>query len=104
MTYKKSDMVFTDYQWTAKADHDNPKIIGGADRSELNRTEGYEMLYFLNSLAHSWQWNNVGVGSYQHLEKSFGSKYRIASVPKVGLKHGSKPIIGSYKQAVPESY
>jgi len=69
MTYKKSDMVYKDYRWTALADHDNPKIIYGTDHSELNRTEGYEMLYFINSLAHTWNWQNVALPSYQHLER-----------------------------------
>jgi len=67
--YTKSQMVYTDYKWVAKADHDNPKIIGGTDHSELNRTEGYEMLYFINSLAKSWNWGSVGLSSYQHLER-----------------------------------
>jgi hypothetical protein len=43
--YKRSDMVYQDYKWQARADHDNPKIIGGTDHSELNRSEGYEILY-----------------------------------------------------------
>jgi hypothetical protein len=53
---KKSELVYDDYKWTAKADHDNPKYIGGTDHAELNRTEGYEMLYFMNSLIHTWGW------------------------------------------------
>ena len=38
------------YKWTARADHDNPKYTGGTDRAELNRTEGYEVLPFINHL------------------------------------------------------
>ncbi|MFL9483798.1 hypothetical protein ACI6Q2_13555 [Chitinophagaceae bacterium LWZ2-11] len=56
------------YRWTAIADHDNPKIIGGQDHSELNRSEGYEMLYFINSLARTWEWTNAPLASYRHLE------------------------------------
>jgi hypothetical protein len=61
---KKSELVYDDYKWTAKADHDNPKYIGGTDHAELNRTEGYEMLYFMNSLIHTWGWT-VGVNTRQ---------------------------------------
>ena len=61
-------MVFKDYKWEAKADHDNPKIIGGTDHAELNRTEGYEMLYFINSLAKTWGWDD-SLSSRQKLEK-----------------------------------
>lgn len=61
-------MVFNDYKWVARADSDNPKIILGTDHAELNRSEGYEMLYFINSLAKSWNWNAPLV-SYQHLER-----------------------------------
>lgn len=66
--YSKSQMVFDDYKWAARADHDNPKIISGTDHAELNRSEGYEMLYFINSLAKSWNWND-SLASYQHLER-----------------------------------
>lgn len=67
--YKKSDMVYTDYKWNASADHDNPKIIHGTDSAELNRSEGYEMLYFISSLAKSWNWDGYQLSSYQHVEK-----------------------------------
>ena len=69
MSYTKEEMLYNDYKWTAKADHDNPKIIGGTDHSELNRTEGYEMIYFINSLAKTWDWKNPPVESYRHLEE-----------------------------------
>ena len=68
MAYTKNNMVYDDYKWSARADHDNPKIIGGNDSAQLNRTEGYEMLYFINSLAKSWKWND-SLTSYQKLEK-----------------------------------
>ena len=69
MAYTISNMVYTDYKWSARDDHDNPKIIGGIDHAQLNRTEGYEMLYFINSLAKTWNWPNTGLASYQHLER-----------------------------------
>jgi len=73
MAYTKNQMVYQDYKWSARADHDNPKIIGGTDHAELNRTEGYEMLYFMNSLAKTWKWND-SLTSYQNLEKIIRQK------------------------------
>lgn len=69
MSYTKANMVYQDYKWNARADHDNPKIISGTDAAELNRTEGYEMLYFINSLARTWNWKSDAISSYQHLER-----------------------------------
>jgi len=68
MVYTKAQMVYQDYKWTARADHDNPKIIGGQEHSELNRSEGYEMLYFINSLAKTWGWSESNLTSKQKLE------------------------------------
>lgn len=61
-------LAFQGYKWHARADRDNPQIIGAQDHSEWNRTEGYEMLYFINSLAKTWNWND-NLSSYQHLEQ-----------------------------------
>lgn len=47
MNYQKSQMVYSDYKWTAKADHESPKFIGAQEATMLNRQEGYEMLYFI---------------------------------------------------------
>jgi len=70
MPYTSQNMYYNDFKWTARADHDNPKIIGGTDHAELNRTEGYEMLYFIKSLAKTWGWaDNSPIASYQHLER-----------------------------------
>lgn len=66
---KRADLNYTDYKWTAIADHDNPKVIGGNDHSQLNRTEGYEMLYFINSLMHTWNWTVGSTYSARHLEQ-----------------------------------
>jgi len=68
MNYQKSQMVYSDYKWSAKADHDNPKFIGAQEASMLNREEGYEMLYFINSLALTWKWND-NIVSRQKLER-----------------------------------
>lgn len=84
MAYIKSQMVYGDYRWSARADHDNPKIILGTDHSELNRTEGYEMLYFINSLARTWGWQeNTALSSYQNLERVIQAK-----VPSNVRTHG----------------
>lgn len=67
-------MVFTDYKWTAQADLDNPKIVGGNDHSELNRTEGYEMIYYIRSLGRSWGWKDDAIGACKKLEKTIRQK------------------------------
>lgn len=73
MPYQKNQMVYTDYKWTATADHDNPKFIGAQEHSMLNRSEGYEMLWFINSLAKTWNWTD-NLLSYQNLEKIIKEK------------------------------
>ena len=92
--FDKNDMVYLDYKWTAKADHDNPKIIGGNDHSELNRTEGYEMLYYIRSLAKSWDWKDDAIKACQKLEKTIRIKvpesYRTHSGIKVWIENNFK--------------
>lgn len=71
-TFLKSQMQYnngTYYKWTAKADHDNPYYISGTDHSELNRTEGYEVLYFINHIGDK-HWKEVpNLGTYKKIEK-----------------------------------
>jgi hypothetical protein len=69
MFYEKTNMVYADYTWTASADHDNPRVIGADDHTDLNRSEGNEVLYFINSLAVTWGWQNASLSSFQSLEK-----------------------------------
>lgn len=83
--YKRTDMVFN-YLWSARADHDNPKIIHGTDSAELNRSEGYEMLYFINSLAKTWNWDNVAISSYQHLERIIKNEVPSSTRTHAGIK------------------
>jgi len=73
MNYLKSQMVYSDYKWTAKADHDNPKFVGAQEKAMLNRQEGYEMLHFINSLALTWNWND-NLSSRQNLERIIKEK------------------------------
>jgi len=49
MDLKKSDMAF-DYIWSADPDNYNPKHTDKPDDPELDRAEGYEMLYFATEL------------------------------------------------------
>jgi hypothetical protein len=66
--YKSSDMLFK-YSWIAGADHDNPKIIAGADHTQLNRNEGYEMIYFITSLVKTLGGDGYPLRTYQNIEK-----------------------------------
>ena len=73
MAYLQSQMLYKNenyYKWTAADDKDNPYYKWGTDHSELNRTEGYEVLYFINHLAKKW-WGNTNVNQiiYQKIEK-----------------------------------
>jgi hypothetical protein len=73
MAYDRSDMLYDDgsyYEWGAKADHDNPYYQTGTDHSLLNKTEGYEILYFINHLGKIfWQGGAVSKQSYQQIER-----------------------------------
>ena len=66
MNYTRAQMLYDDgkyYKWNAQADHDNPYYTGGADHTQFNRTEGYEVLYFIN------RWENHDLTTYQKVEK-----------------------------------
>lgn len=66
MSYTRAQMLYDDgkyYKWSAQADHDNPNYTGGTDHKQLNRTEGYEVLYFIN------RWKNQALVIYQKIEK-----------------------------------
>ena len=80
MAYESSQMLYKHegyYKWTAKADHDNPYYKTGKDHSELNKTEGYEVLYFINHYADSRTWTNTltnkqeppSLHTYQKIER-----------------------------------
>jgi hypothetical protein len=68
MPYTKNQMCFHDYHWAAIANYDNPKFIAGSDQTELDRVEGYEILFFINSLAKTWNWSDNEF-SCKHLEQ-----------------------------------
>lgn len=70
MSYQKNEMFYKEqYKWTANANHDNPDVRHGKDAKELDRSEGYEMLDFINALAKDWKWENVDLSSYHNLER-----------------------------------
>lgn len=64
--YKKSEMVYNDYSWTA-VNGDNPKISGEPDNTLLSRREGYEVLYFINKTLEKFGFKQVASG--KKLEK-----------------------------------
>lgn len=71
-TFTKGQMLYNDgkyYKWTAQADHDNPYYTKGTDHSELNRTEGYEVLYFINHIGDKHWKVTPDLATYQEIEK-----------------------------------
>ncbi len=74
MSYTRAEMLYDDgkhYKWTARADHDNPYYIKGTDHSELNRTEGYEVLYFINHIGKKdWVTTPPNLATYHKIEKT----------------------------------
>ncbi|HMJ46046.1 MAG TPA: hypothetical protein VK498_01865 [Ferruginibacter sp.] len=71
MAFQKSQMLYDDgkyYKWTAQADHDNPYYTTGTDHSELNRTEGYEVKYFINHFGEKHFDTEPQTTTYQKIE------------------------------------
>lgn len=69
MAYTKSEMLYNDYKWQAKAAVDNPYYTKGIDYSEINKAEGYEVLYFLNHIGKKCWSNEPDVTTYQKMER-----------------------------------
>lgn len=67
-------MVYNDYSWSTKYTNDDPKITGEPDSTLLNRTEGWEMLYFINKCGEKWNWSGNSTESYRKLEKAIRTK------------------------------
>ena|SRR5665213_2065384 len=88
MTYEKSQMLYDDgkyYKWQAKADHDNPYYTKGTDYSELNRTEGYEVLYFINHIAKKhWTGPPANLPTLRKIEKMI--RYDVPAADKTHKK------------------
>ncbi len=76
-TFQKSQMLYDDgeyYKWTAKAAHDNPYYTKGIDHSELNSTEGYEVLYFINHFCDKHINKPINLSTYQYVERLIKEK------------------------------
>lgn len=72
MSFTKAQMLYDDgiyYKWNARADHDNPYYRHGSDYTELNRTEGYEVLYFINHIVDKRWSPPVNTITYQKIER-----------------------------------
>jgi hypothetical protein len=71
MPFQRSEMLYDNgyYKWTARADHDNPYYRGGTDYREINKTEGYEVLYFLNHLGQKRWTTDPSSETYQKMER-----------------------------------
>jgi hypothetical protein len=57
---QKSDLQF-EYSWTA-IPPDDPRVTGKPDSTLLNRSEGYEVLAFINSFAVTNDWKQKASG------------------------------------------
>lgn len=86
MPYKKSDMVYTDYKWDTKYTDDDPKVTGEPDSSLLARTEGWEMLYFINKLGEKWSWATEDIPAKKKLEKTIRTKVPSNIRSQSGIK------------------
>jgi len=62
------------YTWKAKEEDDNPNRRGGKDREELDRTEGYEVLYFLKKYVPAWEGKNAALKQYHKAEEMLRHK------------------------------
>lgn len=69
MALTKSDLFYEDYIWTTKYSNDDPRVTGEPDSTLLARTEGWEMLYFVNKLVEIWKWKAT-VSNYQIIERA----------------------------------
>lgn len=70
MSFLRSQMLYNDgyYKWSAEADGDNPTYRRGTDYSEIDKTQGYEVLYFLNQIGKK-RWSSPNTATYQKMEK-----------------------------------
>ena len=59
--FTKDDLKYK-YNWSADKG-DNPKLKGEPDKSLLDRTEGYEVLYMVQKLMSTWDFKQVTSGN-----------------------------------------
>ena len=58
--FTKSDLV-NKYNWSTDKG-DNPKLKGEPDKSLLDRTEGYEVLYMIQKIMKEQGWKQIATG------------------------------------------
>ena len=68
MAFERTQMLYN-YNWQAKAANDNPYYTKGVDHSEINKTEGYEVLYFLNHMGKKCFKTEPATIIYQKMER-----------------------------------
>jgi hypothetical protein len=86
MYYKRSDMVYK-YTWKASEDFDDPNFRKYQEHSELNRSEGYEVLWFCNWLGKKWNWPDNGfVSGCQKIEKAIHLKVPTTIRTHAGIR------------------
>lgn len=68
-------MFYDDYIWNTSENDDNPFIRSGKEAKELNRKEGWEILYFINN---DLPWT----GSQNRLDYQKAEKMIRTTVPK----------------------
>jgi hypothetical protein len=86
MTYGKATTYYKDYIWTTKYNSDDPKITGNPDNVVLSRTEGWEMVYFINKLADLWKWEEDNLTSRWKLEVTIRNKVPSSIRSRKGIR------------------
>ncbi|MDP9048452.1 MAG: hypothetical protein M3N14_09965 [Bacteroidota bacterium] len=74
MGFERPQMLYDDgkyYKWVAGDGRDNAYYYykPGAGWADLNRTEGNEVLYFINHIAAKHWPDDTGLATYQKIEK-----------------------------------
>jgi len=69
MPFKKSEMYYTDYKWSAREEKDDPRVTGEPDSTLLDRNEGYEVLYFVNAYFRKNDHSGISTVQYQFIER-----------------------------------
>ena len=72
MPFTQSQMLYDDgkyYRWSARADNDNPYYTKGTDYAEIDKTQGYEVLYFLNHIGRKCWSVEPTTATYQKMER-----------------------------------
>lgn len=68
--FTRSKMLYKDYVWRKHRAFSVPRVIKRNDNSELNRTAGQEVLFFILCLQRTWGWTNPDLRSYKMIERT----------------------------------